>query len=501
VAMTEAQLKARGRIREWRLDPIKFVRDCFHAEPDAWQLDALALAGAVGPKRIAMKACAGPGKTAVLAWLGWHRLLCFAAPNEHPKGVAVSITSENLSRNLWAEMARWRNESPLLLQAFEWQRERIFAKDHPETWFLSAVGWSKAADVDTIGRTLSGLHSRFPFYLIDESGDIPPNMARSAEQGLTSCEDGLIVTAGNTTSQTGLLYEVCTRGQKSDEDGKPRWSVISITGDPDDPKRSPRVKIEWAREQIALYGRDNPWVMAYVLGQFPPGSINALLSLEDVEKTMNLHPRIETYGWAQKRVGVDVARFGDDRTVLFPRQGIASFNPEVMRHARDSAVSVAIAGRVMAKKMDWMREANDQEDVLTFFDDTVGWAHGAIDVMRAAGHSPYAIAFDRPANDPRYFNMRAEMWMKMADAIKAGLSLPPMPELINELTAPTYFFNGGKFQIESKDQIKKRLGKSPDLADALALTFAIPDRPAGMTKLPGYNRSQQSSTYDPYAGM
>lgn len=485
--MTESQRKARSRIKEWRHDPVKFVRDVFHAEPDPWQLDTLQLIGLPGRKRIAMKACAGPGKTAVLAWAGWHRLACFAATNEHPKGDAVSITSDNLRDNLWAELARWQNESPFLLSAFTWQKERIVANDHPETWFLAAKGWSKAADLETIGRTLSGLHSRFPFYLIDESGDIPPNMIKSAEQGLTSCEDGLIITAGNTTSQTGLLYEVTTRGRE-------QWKVISITADPDDPKRSPRVDKEWAAEQIKLYGRENPWVMAYILGQFPPGSINALLSVEEVEKAMNQHPRIEAYDWAQKRLGVDVARFGDDRTVIFPRQGIVGFIPIVMRHARDSAVSVDIASRVMAKKLEWGGE-------LEFFDDTVGWAHGAVDVMRAAGHSPYAIQFDKPANDPRYYNMRAEMWMKTADWVKAGGCLPDIPELISELTSPTYFFNGGKFQIESKDQIKKRLGKSPDLADALALTFSIPDAPGGMTHLRGLQKSGKPKEYDPYAAV
>ena len=127
---------------------MKFVRDVFRAEPDAWQLDVLAMAGKPGRKRIAMKACAGPGKTAVLAWLGWHRLTCFAARNEHPKGAAVSITSDNLKDNLWAELARWQNESPFLQEAFVWQKERIFAKDHAETWFLSAKGWSKSSDLE-----------------------------------------------------------------------------------------------------------------------------------------------------------------------------------------------------------------------------------------------------------------------------------------------------------------------------------------------------------------
>jgi phage terminase large subunit len=498
--MTEEQRRAKARVVEWRRDPVKFVRECLHVEPDAWQLDVLTAAGVPGRKRIVMKACAGPGKTAVLAWLGWHRLACFAEKHEHPKGAAVSITSANLRDNLWAEMARWQNTSPFLLHSFEWSASRIAARDHKNTWFLSAKGWAKSADMETIGRTLSGQHSRFPFYLIDESGDIPPNMVKSAEQGLTSCEDGLIITAGNTTSQKGLLYDVSVT-HRTEANGAKRWEVISITADPDSPKRTPRVPIEWAREQIALYGRENPWVMAYILGLFPPGSIDALLSSDDVEKAMNLHPRPETYSWAQKRLGTDVARFGDDRTVTFPRQGIVAFTPKVMRHARDSAVSVNIASSVMAKKMEWAQktEWGGEEEILAFFDDTVGWAHGAVDVMRAAGHQVYAIQFNGPANDPRYFNLRAEMWMKMADWVKAGGSLPNIPELIAELTSPTYYFHNGKFQIESKDQVKKRLGRSPDLADALALTFSIPDMPGGMTKLPGMGQNKVPQNYDPYA--
>lgn len=485
--MNESQKQASGKLREWKHDPIKFVRDVFKVEPDAWQLDTLSLLGKPGRKRIAMKACAGPGKTALLAWAGWHRLTCFAAKNEHPKGAAVSITSDNLRDNLWTELARWQNESPFLLHAFQWQKERIFAKDHPETWFLAAKGWSKTADMDAIGRTLSGMHSRFPFYLIDESGDIPPQMMRSAEQGLTSCEDGCILTAGNTTSQTGLLYEVSTRNRD-------QWKVISITADPDDPKRTPRVDIEWAREQIALYGRDNPWVMAYILGQFPSGAINALLSIEDVEAAIGRRPVPGSYEWAQKRLGNDVARFGDDRTVTFPRQGLVAFQPIVQRHKRDSAVSVAIAGTVIQKKAEWGSE-------MEFFDDTVGWAHGAVDVMRANGHSPVAVEFNGTSINPRFYNKRAEMWWNMAEWVKAGGCLPPIPELIGEMTSATYFFApNGKLQIESKDQIKKRLGKSPDLADALALTFALPDMPGEMGGL-RIPKGQTKRDYDPYASM
>jgi phage terminase large subunit len=494
MAETAAVAELRRRLREWRADPLRFVRECFGAEPDLWQAEALEALGRPGRKRLAMKACAGPGKTAVLAWAGWHRLACFGERNEHPKGIAVSVTGDNLRRNLWAEMARWRNASAFLQKTFEWTGSRIFARDHAETWFLSATSWPKTADLETIGRTLSGLHSRFPFYLIDESGDIPPNLLRSAEQGLSSCEDGLIITAGNTTSQSGLLYEVAVRLRGDSEQGK--WYVISITADPDDPKRTPRVEAEWARQQIETYGRENPWVMAYVLGQFPPGSINALLSVEEIEAAMHREPKAGSYEWAMKRIGVDVARFGDDRTVHFPRQGLAAFQPMIMRHARDSAVSVDIANRTM-------RMRNELEAEEAFFDDTVGWAHGAVDVMRAAGRPVYAVQFDKPSANPRYFNMRAQMHLELADWVKGGGCLPRIPELVAEATAATYFFSGGKFQIESKDQVKKRLGRSPDLWDALALTFALPDTPKALHAADLRRKQQQRAVaeYDPYARM
>ena len=115
---------------------------------------------------------------------------------------------------------------------------------------------------------------------------------------------------------------------------------------------------------------------------------------------------------------------------------------------------------------------------MQFVDDTGHWGHGVIDNLITAGYAPVGIQFHAPAIDPRYKNKRAEMWLEMADWVKRGGSLPPVPELVQELTSPTYTFNQGKLQLEDKDQIKARIGRSPDLADALALTFALPDQPA-----------------------
>lgn len=451
-----------ARIKEWRINPCKFAVDVFGITLDAWQEDALNnIGGDYQPRRqLALKACTGPGKSAILAIAGWHRLMCFARPGEHPKGAALSGEGrDNLRDNLWAELSKWQQRSELLRSAFTWNKEQIYANDHPETWFLSARSYPKDADQEAIGTSLSGLHSQFPFVLLDETGKMPVGVGQKATQIFTGgTVDGLIIQAGNPTSTEGLLYESCQ---------DPTTKVITITADPDDPKRTPRVDIEYAREQIKRYGRENPWVMATILGLFPPGGLNTLISLDEVEAAMGRKPPDDSYKFAQKRLGVDVARFGDDRTVIFPRQGLMAYKPVEMR----GAMSHEVAARVALAKSKWGSE-------LEFIDDTGGYGSGVVDSMIQAGHAPMGINFASKSTDPVYVNKRAEIWFQMAEWVKRGGCLPQIQELKRELVAPTYFFKGGKFMLEPKEKIKERLGFSPDIADALALTFSLPDMPA-----------------------
>lgn len=454
--------QAREKLRYYREAPdgaVQFVIDQFGVQPDEWQRDALIKYQSGRMPRLAMRASKGPGKTGVLAWIGWH----FIAVHPYANAAATSITADNLKDGLWKELAKWQRKSAFLTREFVWTKERVFHKDHPGDWWLSARTWSKSADTQQQANTLAGLHADYMLFLLDETGAMPRAIMATAEAALASGIKCRIVQAGNPTNLEGPLYDAETTEAHL-------WEHVHVSGDPDDPKRSPRVSIEWAKQQIEKYGKDSPWVLVNVYGRFPPASLNALLGPDDVRDAMNRHLRVDQYTWAQRRIGCDVARFGDDLTVLFPRQGLAAFRPVPMSHPRNSPVSVDIANRVILAKTRFRSE-------MEFFDDTVGWAHGAIDVMRAAGHSPVPIAFEAKSPDPRYFNMRAYMWLKMAEWVKGGGALPNVPELIGELTVPTYMFHNGKFQIEPKDDIKERLGRSPNYADALALTFAIPDMP------------------------
>lgn len=453
-------------VRRWRYDPVSFVRDNFAVEPDKWQHQALtSIGGDYCPKRkLALKACTGPGKSAVLGWIGWHRLACYGNVGEHPKGAALSITGDNLRDNLWSELSKWQARSQFLEAAFTWTKERIYAKDHAETWFLSARSFARDADAEAIGRALSGLHSDFPFVLLDETGDMPLAVGKAALQIFTGePTDALIAQAGNPTSNGGLLYESCTTSRAT-------WKIITITADPDDPMRTPRVSSDHAKEMIDTYGRDNPWVMATILGLFPPSAMNALLGPDDVERAQNRRPSDESWRSLARIVGVDVARFGDDESSIARRNGSMLFPLEVNRNLN----SIQGAGWVAQRLRDFYQDEGNRKAEACFVDDTGGWGAGWIDQLQAMNYQATGVAFSGKADDPRYFNKRTEMHFRLANAIKSGgLCLPPDDQdLARELVMPTYYFQGDKMRLEDKQQIKARLGKSPDRADSVALTYA-----------------------------
>lgn len=441
---------ASDKIRLWREKPHVFVREVFKATPDAWQDDVLA-AFPSNP-RIAMKACKGPGKTCLLSWLCWNFLLT----RPHPKIAATAISGENLRDNLWTEMATWMHKSPLLESAFTWQAERIIAKDHPETWWMSARRWSKSANAEQQGNTLAGLHSPYVMIVLDESGGIPDAVMANAEGIGSTATEWHIVQAGNPTHLEGPLYRACTSERSL-------WYVVEITSDPDDPKRTSRVSAQWAREQIQKYGADNPWVLVNVFGRFPPSSMNALIGPDEVSEAMRRHLRIDQYGHAPKILGVDVGRFGDDPSVIFPRQGLASFNPIVLRNA----TSTEGGGATARKWEDWQADA-------CMVDATGGYGAGWCDQLVQLGRTPIEVQYSGKPSDPKFYNKRAEIWWLACEAIKHGAALPNVPDLVAEFSTPTYTFKGDKILIEDKDQVKLRLGRSPNYADAYATSYAEP---------------------------
>ncbi len=471
--MTPEQRRG-SKIKEWREHPAIMVRELFGIEPDLWQLHALE-AFPHNP-RIAFLSCKGPGKTAVLAWIGWN----FLITRKNANVGAISITGKNLQDGLWKEMAKWRERSDLIKRAFTWTQSRIFNNDSPATWFMSAKSWSQSASKEEQANALAGFHEDNILFLIDESGSMTDAVMVSAEAALSSAVDGHIVQAGNPTNLEGPLY----RAHKH----RDLWHVIEITADPDDPNRTPRISVEYARSFIQHWGRDNPWTQVNIFGRFPPGSINALISREDAEAAAKRYWRLDQIGVAAKILGVDVARYGDDSSVIMPRHGIQAF-PIIKHRNIDSNQGAGIVTR------EWDKFGADA----VFVDDTGGFGAGWIDNLRRLGRQPIGVGFARQAHNPvRYENKRAEMYLDTAEWIKAGGAIPDIPELVDALCTTTYTAPRGRLILEPKAMIKARLGYSPDEADALALTFAEPVTP--MAAKSG-SRPRHQFSYDPMSSF
>jgi hypothetical protein len=217
------------------------------------------------------------------------------------------------------------------------------------------------------------------------------------------------------------------------------------------------------------YGRDNPWVLVNVFGRFPPSSLNTLIGPDECRDATRRAWAAGDIARAPRVLGVDVARFGDDASVIFPRQGLVALAPQKFRNIDGTQG----AGQVARQWRDWDADA-------CFIDDTGGFGSSWIDNLRRLGRTPIGVHFAGTPNNPRYHNKRTEMYFEAIHWIKNGGALPgdgASDDLIAALSQTTYTFRGDRLALEPKEQLKARLGCSPDDADAFALTFAQPVAP------------------------
>lgn len=232
---------------------------------------------------------------------------------------------------------------------------------------------------------------------------------------------------------------------------------------------------EWAREMLC---------------DFSAAGDDQLLSLADCENAAQRHYKEPDYAFAPRILGVDPARFGDDRSVIAPRQGLVAFEPMVYR----GIDNMELATRVANKIIEWKPDA-------VFVD--AGAGAGVIDRLRQLEFDQIIeVNFGGKASDARFVNKRAEMWYGMRDWVMAGGAIPNDTALKMEMATPNYSYDtANRIKLESKDDIKKRIdGSSPDLADALALTFAMPvaqRRPEHLFAM----RSEPMREHDPYAAL
>ncbi len=214
---------------------------------------------------------------------------------------------------------------------------------------------------------------------------------------------------------------------------------------------------------------------------------DALIPLQLISAAFGRVHHLTVYQHAPVVLGVDVARFGDDKSVIIMRQGLALLN--VWKRTQTDLVQ--LAEMVMAKSIEHNPDA--------VFVDDVGLGAGVVDIMRGKGFDVTGVnGGARPADESMFFNKRAEMWWKVREWLESGGALPEDHELREELAAPTYTYDAAnRIKLEKKEDMKDRGLRSPDIADALALTFAQPvSRKIEAKYFPG-----PRAAYDPWAKL
>lgn len=427
--------------------------------PDAWQRR---LMGDIGdsvaqglPVREAIAAGHGIGKGACSAML----MIWLMATRPSLAGVVTANTKSQLTSKTWRELQVWHNRLiPPLRSWFRWSATRYECRMAPKTWGLDAVPWS-----ENRSEAFAGLHARDVLVLFDEASAIPPVIWEVAAGAMTT-PGAMWLTLGNPTRNTGRFHG-CILGRE-----RHRWRSRQIDA------RACRFtdKAELQR-WVDDYGEDSDFVRVRVRGLFPRASSRQLIAGDLVDQARSRE--VEPDPGAPLVLGVDVARFGDNKTVLAFRKGRDARSIPWQRLRGADAVTVA----------DRVADAIDRHKPDAVFIDGGGVGGPVVDILRAKGYRVRAVDFGATALEAaKYYNRRSEIWCHLADWLPVA-AIPDDDELAADLTGPEYEHHptDGRKMLESKRDMERRGLASPDDGDALALTFAErvarrdtrPDRP------------------------
>ena len=440
--MTEANPLEEFVLR-YRDDPVLFVKEVLGATPYDYQaefLDALAS----GERKMSVRSGHGTGKSTTSSWaMLWYVLLRF--PN---KVVVTAPTSGQLFDALFAELKRWINELPPQLQVLlTVKSDRVELAAAPAEAFISA----RTSRAET-PEALAGVHSENVLLVVDEASGVPEKVFEAAA-GSMSGHSATTILLSNPTRSSGTFFESQTR--LADTWWTRRWSCVE----------SPLVSEEFVDEMRARYGEDSNAFRIRVLGEFPMADDDTIIPFHLADSAIRRD--IEIPEDTKPIWGLDVARFGADKTALCKRYG----NVVTEITSWQGLDLMQTVGRVMAE-YEGLAPSMRPSEILV---DSIGVGGGVVDRLRELGAPVRGINVgEAPAMGNTYMNLRAELWFKTKGWLEdRSCKLPNDDQLLAELTSIRYGFTpGGKMKAESKDDMRKRGLKSPDLADALCLTMA-----------------------------
>lgn len=442
--MIVKQAKADGKefddfISLYRGDPVKFVRNVLGQSPLPWQ-EKLLQKIAAGKRRISVRAGHGVGKSTVCAWaIVW--VMCTRFPQ---KAVMTAPTAGQLFDALFSELKAQVNKlPPVLRDSFDVLSDRISLKAAPESSFASARTSSSERP-----EALAGIHSENVLLIVDEASAVPEAVFEAAA-GSMSGHSACTILIGNPTRNSGLFYR--THHELASDWDTMHVSCLDI----------PLVSKDFVEQIKATYGEGSNAFRIRVLGEFAVADNDTLIAAELVDAAMS---RDVTADVSDGMVyGLDVARFGTDRSALCKRKG----NVVMEVKSWGGLDLMQLVGAVVNEA----RTDNPVEICV----DTIGLGSGVADRLREMGYNVRDVnVAEASAMNPNANKLRDELWLAVKEWLATRtVKIPAESALRHELVAPRYgFTSSGKIVVESKDSMKKRGMRSPDLADSLCLTFA-----------------------------
>lgn len=447
-------------LAQYTHDPLGFVLFAFpwgkgtlkdiHG-PEDWQRETLISIGneLQGPSDVIREATAsghGCGKSALVSWL----ILWAMATHENTRGIVTANTETQLMTKTWPELMKWCH---LFIgkDLFTVTATSIFASDKSmeKNWRIDAIPWSKENP-----EAFAGLHNQGNRILLifDEASAIDDKIWEVAEGAMTDKNTEIIwAVFGNPTRSNGRFY-ACFHKYRD------YWTKRQV--DSRSVSFSDKKTIAGWQE---MYGDDSDFFRVRVKGQFPSASENQLIPTVLVEQARKRKLRPDQYNFAPVIIGVDPAWTGADKLEIWMRQGLMS---KRLYTAEKNNNDMLIAG-ILARLEDQYKADAVNIDM--------GWGTGIYSAGQTMGRNWNLISFAGKSPDIACTNMRAYMWNELRRWLEKGGSLPDDQTIQDDLTGqevkPTM---DGKLQLQSKEYMKKKGVPSPNDADALALTFAVP---------------------------
>lgn len=443
-------------------DPVAFFEDILGMTPDDWQKDVLN--DLVEHPKVSVRSGQGVGKTALEAGA----IIWFLVCRPYSRVIATAPTMQQLYDVLWAEIAKWLNTS-LVKDLLKWTKTKVYMIGDDERWFATAKTATKPEN-------MQGFHEDHMLIVVDEASGVSDPIMEAILGTLTG-EDNKLLMCGNPNRLEGVFYD----SHNSDRDKYKVHKVSSM-----DSKRTSKDNIDML---LKKYGQDSDVARVRIFGDFPKGALDSLISMETVELACSSKINEEEISTSNLlHIGCDVARYGDDKTVVTPR--IASKIFPFEKYSKKSTMETA--GNVIKICKEYMKKYPKIKRCVIKIDDT-GVGGGVTDRLREVVSEeklPYSIIpvnNGSSATDDYYANLGAQVWGALRDALEENFSavmqghapiieLPYDDEMIKQLSnRKKKITSKGKIQLESKDEMKSRNVGSPDIADSITLAFYEPN--------------------------